>query len=84
MFEIRYAANIDKAFWFMHDNHISEDEFLLKVRDKRAYIISIGGKSVGIMRYVFLQKQALVTAVNVYIRLSRFRGFLSCFPFSEI
>ena len=51
MFEIRYATNTDKAFWFTQDCHMGEDEFLLKIRDKRAYIISDDDKSVGIMRY---------------------------------
>jgi len=51
MFEIRYAVNADKAFWFMFDNHVSEVEFLLKVRDKRAYVVSVDDKPVGVMRY---------------------------------
>ena len=51
MFEIRYAINTDKVFWFTLDHHIDDDEFLLKVRDKRAYIISVDGKPVGVMRY---------------------------------
>ena len=51
MFEIRYVTNTDKAFWFTHDTHMSEDEFLLKVRDKRAYIIRDDNKPIGVMRY---------------------------------
>lgn len=51
MFEIRYASRADKAFWFALDKHISEDEFLLKVRDRRGYIVSDGGEPIGIMRY---------------------------------
>ena len=51
MFEIRYADNTYKVFWFTLDSHITEDEFLLKVRDNRAYIISVEDKPVGIMRY---------------------------------
>ena len=51
MFTIRYAAEADKIFWFTLDKHMSEDEFLLKVRDRRAYVICEGNKPVGIMRY---------------------------------
>ena len=50
MFDIQYAAESDKAFWFTLDKHMSEAEFLLKVRDRRAYVIFDGGKPVGILR----------------------------------
>jgi hypothetical protein len=51
MLEIRYATEIDKAFWFSLDKHFSESEFNLKIRDKRGYIVSIDGKPIGVMRY---------------------------------
>ena len=51
MFEIRYADKADMPFWFALDEHMGKDEFLLKVRDKRAYIIYDNNKPVGIMRY---------------------------------
>ena len=51
MFEIRYVSETDKAFWFMLDKHMSESEFLLKIRDKRGYVISDGDEPVGVMRY---------------------------------
>ena len=51
MFTIRYATEQDKPFWMSLDNELPENEFLLKVRDKRGYIISDGDKPVGIMRY---------------------------------
>ena len=51
MFEIRYVSESDKLFWFALDEHLSESEFELKVRDKRGYIISDGGKPIGVMRY---------------------------------
>ena len=54
MFEIRYANREDKSFWFTLDEHMSEDEFTLKIRDKRAYIISKSSKPVGLMRYNLL------------------------------
>lgn len=51
MFEIRYASEFDRPFWFTLDNHMSEDEFLLKVRDRRGYIICDNEQPIGIMRY---------------------------------
>ena len=49
--EIRYAAEADKAFWFTLDRHMSGGEFDLKVRDRRGYVISDGGRPAGVMRY---------------------------------
>ena len=51
MFDIRYANETDRSFWFTLDEHISESEFLLKVRDKRGYIILDDETPIGIMRY---------------------------------
>jgi hypothetical protein len=51
MFNIHHAANTDKTFWFTHDEELSEKEFDLKIRDKRAYIICDDEKPIGIMRY---------------------------------
>ena len=51
MFEIRYVCGSDKSFWFTIDEHLSESEFELKVRDKRGYIISDDCKPIGVMRY---------------------------------
>jgi GNAT superfamily N-acetyltransferase len=51
VFEIRYATETDKPFWFTLDAHFNECEFDLKIRDKRVYIISIEGKPIGVMRY---------------------------------
>lgn len=51
MFEIRNAIKADKDFWFTVDKHMSEEEFLLKVRDGRGYIICNGVTPIGVMRY---------------------------------
>jgi len=51
MFKIRHAIELDKTFWFSLDEHISKDEFMLKIRDKRGYIICDDDKPIGIMRY---------------------------------
>jgi len=51
MTKIRYVSEHDKPFWYTLDKHLSESEFSLKVRDRRGYIISDGGKPIGLMRY---------------------------------
>jgi len=51
MFEIRYASGFDKSFWFTLDHHLPKNEFALKVRDKRAYIITADSIPIGILRY---------------------------------
>jgi hypothetical protein len=51
MIALQYVKQTDKAFWFMLDEHMGEDEFLLKVRDRRGYIIYDGDMHIGIMRY---------------------------------
>lgn len=51
MFRIRYVYEADKAFWLTLDEHISESEFQLKIRDQRGYIISDEARPVGVMRY---------------------------------
>ena len=51
MFGIRYVSESDQSFWFTLDEHVSESEFGLKVRDKRGYIITDSCKPIGIMRY---------------------------------
>jgi len=51
LFEIRYANESDKTFWFSIDKRMSDNEFTSKARDKRTYIISNCEKPIGIMRY---------------------------------
>lgn len=51
MFTIRYVVENDKSFWFSLDRHLSENEFYLKVRDKRGYVINDGAEPIGIIRY---------------------------------
>ena len=38
----------------MLDTHISQDELLLKIRDRRGYVICDGDQPVGVMRYNLL------------------------------
>lgn len=51
MFTIRNVPELDNAFWFTFGMHLSENEFLLKVRDKRGYVGSDGNKAIGVMQY---------------------------------
>jgi GNAT superfamily N-acetyltransferase len=66
MFGIRYVLDSDKPFWFTLDKHLGESEFALKVRDKRGYIISDDGKSIGIMRYnLFWDNTPFLTLIYI-------------------
>lgn len=51
MFSIDYVKVKDKDFWYSLDKHMPEGEFLIKVRDKRGYVIKDGDKPVGVLRY---------------------------------
>lgn len=51
MIEIRYAKVSDKEFWYSLDKHLPETEFENKVREKRAYVISLEGRPIGLLRY---------------------------------
>ncbi|MCL2563173.1 MAG: GNAT family N-acetyltransferase [Oscillospiraceae bacterium] len=66
MFKIRPVTTRDKSYWFTLDNHMHEDEFTRKVRDKRGYIISNDGKPVGILRYnLFLDSIPYLTLIYI-------------------
>lgn len=51
MFNIEYVTEKDRDFWFSLDRHLSEEQFMIKVRDKRGYIIKDDEKPIGILRY---------------------------------
>ena len=75
MFEIRYAAEEDKSFWFTLDKYIREDEFLLKIRDKRCYIICDDNAPIGVMRYnLFWDSIPFLTLIYLQ-KSSREKGF---------
>ena len=66
MFGVRYVCKNDKPFWFALDKHMSENEFQLKIRDKRGYIISDGDKPIGIMRYnLFWDNTPFLTLIHL-------------------
>ncbi|MCL2368696.1 MAG: GNAT family N-acetyltransferase [Oscillospiraceae bacterium] len=54
MCNIQHASTTDKPFWRALDPHLPEPELNRKIRDKRAYIISVQGIPIGIMRYNLL------------------------------
>lgn len=51
MTEIRYVSLEDKDFWFGLDRHLSDEEFIAKVRNQRGYVIFEDHLPVGLMRY---------------------------------
>ena len=48
---VRYAEKSDINFWFSLDAHLSQTEFLKKVRDRQSYIIKKKEKPIGLLRY---------------------------------
>lgn len=75
MFEIRYVAESDKQFWHTLDKHLSEAEFRLKIRDKRGYIISYAGKTVGVMRYNLFWDNIPFLTLIYFDEVCRGKGF---------
>jgi len=66
MFEIRYATEEDKPFWFTLDQHLSEKEFNTKVRNSQGYIISVNNQPIGILRYnLFWDNTPFVTLIKL-------------------
>lgn len=51
MMEIRYVQMDDKEFWVSLDKHLSESEFINKVRDKKGYVLLEDGNPIGLLRY---------------------------------
>lgn len=49
--KIRYATPGDKAFWYTLDKHLSEREFQRKMLNNEAYVMLVGDKPIGILRY---------------------------------
>ena len=72
---IRYVTETDKAFWFTLDEHMSEAEFSLKVRDKRGYIISDSDKPIGILRYNLFWDNLPFLTLIVFEGSARREGF---------
>ena len=75
MFKIRYAREADRPFWFTLDQHMCENEFALKVRDRRGYVIFDGENPVGVMRYnLFWDLLPFLTLIH-FAQSHRGKGF---------
>ncbi len=75
MFNIRHVSASDNAFWFSLDEHLSEREFDLKVRDKRGYVIFGGDKPVGIMRFNLMYDTIPFLTLIIIKAAYRLKGF---------
>lgn len=75
MFGIKYVTEKDRDFWFSLDRHLSDGEFLLKIRDKRGYVISDGDKPVGVLRYNFLWDNTPFLTLIYLDKACRGKGF---------
>lgn len=51
MIQIRYAEAEDREFWYQLDAHLPAEEFKEKVRTQRGYVLLLGGRPAGILRY---------------------------------
>ncbi len=47
----RYATAADEDFWFSLDRHLGKDEYARKVRDHMAYVLTLKGRPVAVLRY---------------------------------
>jgi GNAT superfamily N-acetyltransferase len=75
MFHINYVEEKDKDFWFLLDRHLQEQEFLLKVRDKRGYVIRDDDKPIGILRYGLFWDNTPFLNLIYFIENYRRKGF---------
>ena len=75
MFSMEYAAVSDIAFWKSLDRHLPESELLLKIQEKRCYIIKDDCVSIGVFRYnLFWDLIPFLTLI--YIKdIYRHKGF---------
>ena len=74
MFEIRYVSELDKLRWFSLDKDISENEFLLKVRDQRGYVICCDNNIIGIMRYNLIWDKVPFLTLILFDKAYRRKG----------
>ena len=51
MFTMEYAAAADAALWPAFDEHIAQDELLIKMQHKRCYLLKENGAAIGVLRY---------------------------------
>lgn len=51
MFYIKYTSEHDIPFWESIDRYLPKSELLIKISEKRCYIISDDEKPIGVLRY---------------------------------
>ena len=49
--DIRPVTDADRGFWFSLDRHLDAAEFARKVRDGMGFVLTVGGKPTGILRW---------------------------------
>ena len=49
--DIRFDEESDHGFWFSLDRHLSEEEFLRKVRDQTGYVLTAEAQPIGVLRW---------------------------------
>ncbi len=72
MFRIEYATEKDIPFWKTLDAYLPEKELLLKIDEKRCYVIFDDDKPVGVMRYNFFWD--LIPFLNLIYFEESYRG----------
>ena len=75
MFNIRHVIELDKSFWFTLDGDLREDEFEIKIRYKRGYVISDGDKPIGVMRYNLMWDSLPFLTLIYFDEAYRGKGF---------
>ena len=66
MFEIRYAQEADRDFWFSLDRHLPESGFARKIAAHEAYVLLDNGQPVGLLRYnLFWDNTPFCTLLSV-------------------
>ena len=48
---VQYVCEEDKTFWFSLDQHLSEEEYSRKVRDRMGYVLMLEDHPIAILRY---------------------------------
>ncbi len=72
MFRMEYATEKDISFWRTLDHHISDQELLRKIHEKRGYAIYDDKKPVGVLRYNLFWD--LIPFLNLICFTEQYRG----------
>lgn len=75
MFEIQYATDTDVSVWSTFDKHISESELLLKINNRRCYILKRNSTPIGVMRYNLFWDSIPFLTLIYFDELARGKGY---------